>query len=179
MKYSIDGKLRFQEYLEAHKKAALLRRSILPTVVVLGGLFAVVYTLSISLAESDMLSLQLGFGIGLIVYGLVLSPLQFRYRVKRNWNRYPAAHKQQKVFFDSSGVTTIDDVGNPAVTKWSKFINLKETKSSFLLFLSPLLWIIVPKRLLGIERVEAFRVFVTSMLNDHTKVNSDDIKSCE
>lgn len=177
MKYIIEGKLQFEEYFDSHKKAAQMPRSVLRTVVVLGGLFVVVLNLPKSAIDSVFSSWQLFFGFGLIVYGLVVSPLQFRYRVQRNWNRYPAAHRQQRFSFDNNGMTTIDDVGNPAVTNWDKFIRWSETKSSFMLYISPLLWIVVPKRLLGIERVAEFRLFLTSMFNEHNKANSADAKN--
>ena len=64
-------------------------------------------------------------------------------------------------------MTITDDLGNPAVTKWNRFIKLGETSSAFMLFLSPRLWILVPKRWLGVEREHDFRTFVRSMLKEH------------
>jgi hypothetical protein len=172
MEYLIEGKLQFDEYFDTHKKAAQVRRSILRTVMVLLGLSIIVLYLRESVTFTLASSLQLTVGITLIVYGLVISPLQFRYRVQRNWNRFPAAHRQCRFSFDTSGMTSFDDFGNKSVTKWNYFIKLRESKSSFMLFMSPLLWIVVPKRLLGFERVEEFRVFVSSLLDKENQTES-------
>ena len=174
MKFVIDGKLQFDEYFDTQKMATQSRRSILRTIMVFGGIFLIVPNLPDTSTASGYPSWQLIFGIALLVYGLIVSPLQFRYRVRRNWNRYPAAHMRQRFFFDNTGMTIIDDVGNPAITKWNKFVKWRETESTFMLFLSPLLWVIIPKRLLGIEKVLEFRVFVSSMLNKRDMSNQSD-----
>jgi hypothetical protein len=164
MKYSVEGTLQFAEYFDAHKKAAQIRRAVLRTIGLLGGLFFILYQPG-SMAEPVWSNWPSTFGTILILYVLVISPIQFRYRVKRNWSRYPALHKKQRLSFDHTGVTSVDDVGNPALTKWNKFIKWRETKLTFMLFLSPHLWTVVPKRLLGIGKVAEFSTFITSVIN--------------
>jgi hypothetical protein len=97
MVYLIEGKLQFYEYFDAHKTAARIRRTILRTAAVVGGLFVIILNFTESFDGSMLLNWQSSIGISLIIYGVVISPLQFRYRVKRNWIRYPAVHKQLRL----------------------------------------------------------------------------------
>ena len=85
--YNIKGAVTFEEYLECHKILAAKRRVWIRALVAVYGLWVVIYGSLFAAARPEFIFVIPG--LILIVYSLVISPIQFRYRVKRNWDRYP------------------------------------------------------------------------------------------
>ena len=157
-RYTFKGTLSFEEYHECHLHLVMVRRFVIRTVAVTFGLVVIGSELQrgISPAQSG------GFILGafLVLYGLVLSPVQFKWRVKRNWGKYPSARKEFEMTLSEDGVDSEDDRGSPNHTNWDNFIKFKETPSLFMVYLSPLLPLLFPKRLLQSGTVEEVRTLL-------------------
>lgn len=136
----------FDEYLECHKILAAKRRIWVRSIIVVYAIGILIYGLFIS-ASSPSLPLII-IGAFFAVYGIFISPIQFRYRVKRNWERYPKMRKDFSITILEDGVQAIDDKGNPSHTAWDNFVRFSESDSLFLLYVSPLLPLCLPKRLI-------------------------------
>ena len=161
-KFTFAGKLSFDEYHECHKGLAHKRRLWLRSLITIAGLALIVYGLLFSQTRRPDLVWIIP-GVIWILYAAFVSPWQFRIRVRRNWNRYPAAHHDTEITVDAEGLTTSDDKGNPVFAAWDNFIGFKESDSLFLLYLSPLLPKLLPKRMLREGSVDEFRQFLNSV----------------
>ena len=63
---------------------------------------------------------------------------------------------------DNVGLASADDLGNVAVSQWERFSKWKESKDIFLLYMSPHLWLTLPKRLLQPGDAEIARRLLTA-----------------
>lgn len=162
--YKINGTVTFEEYLECHKVLAVKRRLWIRGLAIAYGVGLLIYgTLFASQNPSFAFAI---FGVLLIAYGVVFSPIQFRYRVKRNWDRYPNIKKEFDMVVSPEGVETTDDRGSPALSAWDCFVRFGESESLFLLYLSPLLPMCLPKRLIPAAELSGLRdLFSSSIVN--------------
>ncbi len=89
---------------------------------------------------------------GFIFAYLAIRPFYMRARCKRFWKRTPSIQNGSQTWgFDDSGFHTEDDEGNPNITHWDKFIKWRESKDTLFLYLSPRLFVFLPKRFAGVE----------------------------
>jgi len=156
--YAINGTVTFDEYLECHKILAAKRRLWVRSIITIYGFGALIYGMFIAGARPSMSLIIIGAFFA--VYGIFISPIQFRFRVKRNWDRYPKMRKEFNITILEDGLQAIDDKGNPSHTAWDNFMRFQESGSLFLLYVSPLLPLCLPKRLIP----EADRVGLRSLL---------------
>jgi YcxB-like protein len=164
-KYNLRGALTFEEYLECHQILAKTRRFWIRGVLGVYGSGMLLYGLLVAGSRPDGTFLALG-GI-LLAYSLIVSPIQFRYRVKRNWDRYPRIRKDFDITVSPAGVDVLDDRENPSHSAWDNFLRFRESKSLFLLFLSPLLPLCLPKRLIAAGDIEGLRELLSSAIGGH------------
>lgn len=162
--YDIKGTLSFDEYLECHKILSAKRR-----LWVRGALFvygAASLSYGIFFAASKLNLVFAIVGATLIAYASVVSSIQFRYRVKRNWDRYPKIKKEFNIVVSVEGVETMDDKGNPSHSAWNSFLRFGESESLFLLYLSPLLPLCLPKRLIPAAELSGLRELLSSAIGN-------------
>lgn len=143
--YTFKGELTFEEYLECHKLLAAQRRLTLRIIITLCGTGMLLSSLLSPGGPNDK-AITL-YGVLFLLYGLVISPIQFRMRIRRYWKNYPAVRKPFHVTLKPDGLQTLDDKGNPTHRDWSTFIHYRETNTCLLLYLSPRQPLILPKRL--------------------------------
>jgi hypothetical protein len=89
--YNIKGALTFAEYLECHTILAAKPRLWVRGIVIVYGVGVLIYGLLFAPSKPDLMFTMIG--AILVAYGFIISPIQFRYRVKRNWDRYPKIRK--------------------------------------------------------------------------------------
>ncbi|MCP3962658.1 MAG: hypothetical protein GY719_32870 [bacterium] len=153
----------FDEYLESHRALAARRRWWIRSIFLLYGAFMVVYGAFFAGSSSQATLIVVMGGI-FVAYALVISPAQFRYRVRRNWQRYPKIKEEFDITVGEEGIATIDDKGNPSHSDWSGFLGFRETENLFLVYRSPLLPLCLPKRLLADSDVAGFRRLLSSAM---------------
>ena len=113
--YRLKGTVTFAEYLECHKILAAKRRMWIRSIITLYGAGMLIYGVG-HLASSLGITFTL-IGALFIAYGFFISPIQFRYRVKRNWDRYPKMKKAFDISVLADGVQVADDKGNKMITQ--------------------------------------------------------------
>lgn len=160
--YNLKGTMTFEEYLECHKLLAARRRGWLRGILTLYGAGMLAYGLFGVASKPDFTFAIIGAII--VAYGIVISPIQFRYRVKRLWDRYPAIRKEFDVTLSAEGVEALDGKGRPAHTAWSSFHRFRESESLFLLYLSPLLPLCLPKRLVPEGELSGLRDLLSAAI---------------
>ena len=97
-----------------------------------------------------------GFGLRVFVSGWI-----FRWLVKLQWSAFRAANKQTADFrFGGEGVTSVDAEGASSLVSWEQFTRWSEGARMILLFRSPHLWLMVPKRLLREKQLDALRAML-------------------
>jgi hypothetical protein len=165
--YNLKGCLTFGGYLECHKILAAKRRLWIRSIVILYGVGMVVYGLIIAPSGPDFTLTTIAAIF--LAYGLIISPIQFRYRVKRNWDRYPKIKKEFDITILSDGVQIIDDKGNPSHSSWGSFLRFRESKSLFLLYLSPLLPLCLPKRLVADAEIDGLRGIISTAIEQQSR----------
>jgi hypothetical protein len=95
---------------------------------------------------------------GILLIYLIIRPSYMRTRYKRTWENTPSFHKSLEANgFDENGFYTEDDGGNLSVIHWDKFIKWRESKEIFLIYLSPHLFVFLPKRLVSPEEQNQIR----------------------
>jgi YcxB-like protein len=164
--YNIKGTLTFEEYLECHKILAAKRRFWIRGIITIYGIGMLIYGLFIAPSKPD--SIFAAIGVIMLAYGIMISPIQFRYRVKRNWDRYPRIKKEFDMAVSAEGVETQDDKGRPSHSAWGSFLRFRESESLFLLYLSPLLPLCLPKRLVPEEDLSGLRALLSSAIGHQT-----------
>lgn len=164
--YDIKGGVSFDEYLECHKILAAKRRLWIRSIIFVYGAAMLIYGIFFAASNPDFTFALIG--AILIAYGLVVSPIQFRYRVKRNWDRYPKIKKEFNILVSAEGLETMDDKGNPSHSDWDTFFSFRESESLFLLYLSPLSPLCIPKRLVPAADLSGFRELLSSAIGNQT-----------
>jgi len=164
--YNLKGAVTFDEYLECHKILAAKRRSWIRGVLIAYGIGMLIYGFLFVESRPDLIFTPIG--VLLLVYGIAISPIQFRYRVKRNWDRYPKMKRDFDITVSRTGVQVMDDKGNPSHSNWDRFIRFRESETLFLLFLSPLLPLCLPKRLVAEGDLVGLRQLLSSAIGPLT-----------
>ncbi|MEX2579555.1 MAG: hypothetical protein WD342_10910 [Verrucomicrobiales bacterium] len=169
--YNIKGSVTFEEYLECHKVLAVKRRLWIRGIITIYGIGMVIYAILFAPSKPDFTFAIIG--AILIAYGIVISPIQFRCRVKRNWDRYPKIRKEFDIAVSSEGVETKDDKGRPSHSAWDSFLRFGESESLLLLYLSPLLPLCLPKRLIPEAELSGLRALLSSAIGNQTNGEQD------
>ena len=156
--YRFVGTLAFEEYLEGHEIMAARRR------LLLRGVF-LIYGIVIIALHRGHIRFTIA-GAALILYATVVSPALFRYRVRKLWNSYPRIHQPMDVRITASGVEMRDDKDQSVHHDWGGFIKVRETEALFLVFFSPLLPLLIPKRLLQSGTTDGLRELFRSIFDD-------------
>lgn len=165
--YNLKGTLTFGEYLEGHKILAAKRRLWIRSIITVYGAGMVIYGMTFAPSKPDF-TLTI-IGALFVVYGLIISPIQFQYRVKRNWDRYPKIKKEFDITVLPDGVQIMDDKGNPMHSSWDSFLRFRESESLFLLYLSPLLPLCLPKRLVSKVDIDGLRAVLSTSIEQQPK----------
>jgi hypothetical protein len=169
--YTINGTITFDEYLECHKILAGTRRLWVRCIITIYGIGACIYGMLVP-GSSPSVALMI-IGAFFAAYGIFISPIQFRFRVKRNWDRYPQMKKEFNITILEDGLQTIDDKGNPSHTAWDSFLRFQESESLFLLYLSPLLPLCVPKRLIHEDDRDGLRSLLSASVGKQSNREQD------
>lgn len=170
--YRINGTLAFEEYLEGHKILAAKRRLWIRGIVTIYGAGILFYGMLFAPSKPDWTFASLG--AVLVVYGIIISPVQFRYRVKRNWERHPRIRKEFNIRVSSDGVEITDDKGNPSHSNWDSFVRFRESQSLFILYLSPLLPLCLPKRLIPDAELSGLRRLLSTRVGNKSNGDQND-----
>ncbi len=103
--------------------------------------------------------------VGLALVYLVLRPLHMRARCRQVWEQTPSAHRGPTTYrLDEIGLHE-QGAGHTALTRWDNFLEFRESKDAFLLYLSPHLYVFLPKRFIEPPQQEAIR----ELLSKHEK----------
>lgn len=162
IQYNIIGKLTFAEYLESHQFNARKRRFWVRVISALVGFLLIACGLFFAPQAHRLWFVTVG--VFYLLYSLLLSPLIFRYLVRRRWKQNPRLHKPFAITILPDGVQIPDDKGNPSHSDWSSFIRFAESDNLFLLYLSPTLSIPLPKRLITDEDKDALREWFSTSI---------------
>jgi hypothetical protein len=136
----ITGQVVFDDYLRAQRYHERSRTILIA--VILGGMAVLAW-----LSTRNLL-----FPAFAALYVVVVRPVYVRLRLKRHWQQTPSAHAGERTYgLDESGFHAEDDEGNTVVTHWDKFLKFRETSHSFLLYLSPRMYVFLPKRFMNPE----------------------------
>ena len=168
--FTFAGEYRFEEYLDCHEILASRRRVWIHAIVFAYGLGLLGYGFFLSGAAVPWWLIAVA--LLLILYPFAISPVLFRYRVKKAWDRYPRARRRFELRVTLEGIQSKDDRGNPAHLNWDNYIGWKESPANFLVFLSPLNPRILPKRLLVGAELAEFRDFLAGIFNNSEKSRS-------
>jgi len=124
--YNIKGTVTFEEYLECRKILAAKRRPWIRAIIISYGAGILIYATAFSVSKPDVTFILIG--ALLVLYGIVISPILFRYRVRRNWERYPMIKRDFDVTVSEKGLETADDKGNPSHADWDSFFRFRESE---------------------------------------------------
>tara|TARA_B100002051_G_C16654619_1_gene595802 strand:- start:145 stop:618 length:474 start_codon:yes stop_codon:yes gene_type:complete len=145
------GEYLFEDFLESHQAAAAKRRLAIRVVICI---VAVLMLVQESWIERSL-------GLVALAYAFFVSGWIFRWLVKLQWSAFRAANKQTADFrFGGEGVTSVDAEGASSLVSWEQFTRWSEGARMILLFRSPHLWLMVPKRLLREKQLDALRAML-------------------
>ncbi|HBE23801.1 MAG TPA: hypothetical protein DDW21_10330 [Verrucomicrobiales bacterium] len=139
---SYQGTITLDEYVTAQKILSFRRRLWYRTIVALAGLFCLYHTLRVEPVDFIYGSLAVYFFALLFVF----SPLIFRRRCRKQFVQYKRLRDELKGFIDEEGFHSNDDRGEPALTKWNRFMKWQSKHGILFLHLNPMLAIILPHR---------------------------------
>ncbi|MFH1037206.1 MAG: YcxB family protein [PVC group bacterium] len=143
---TVTGQSGFKDYLQAERYHS--RRRTLAIVSIL-----VIMAVIISLVTRAYLVPGL-----VIIYAVVLRPIYLRTHLRRHWEQTPSAHRGEKTYsLNVAGFHAEDDEGNPVVTHWDTFSGFRESRHTFLLYLSPAAYFFLPKRFIEPSAQDAIR----------------------
>lgn len=150
---TVTGQPGFDDYLRAQRYHGRSRALLISGI--LGALALLVW-----LTSNDPI-----FPAVVALYVFVVRPLYIRVHLKRRWERTPSAHGKEKTYgLDENGFHSADDEGKPCITHWDKFLKFRESKATFLLYLSPHQYIYLPKRFMNPQDQEATRTLLTEKI---------------
>ena len=149
------GEYVFEDFLDSHQTAAAKRRLVIRVIIGIVGMLMLVQ-------ESWW---ERGLGLAALGYAFFISGLIFRRLVKLQWAAFPPARKRAAgMRFGREGVESADDEGKPSLVPWERFTRWSEGPRVILLFMSPHLWLMVPKRLLHEKQLRDLREMLTERL---------------
>ncbi len=154
----ISGVLTFDDYLSAQTLAAKKTRLVFRAILISIGVTCLFFP-----ADGNLNIILKTIAFVFLIYGIFLSPLQFRYRVRRNWDNYPAI--QDRLLqneYSVEGLRTNDDAGQAVFTKWSNMTGWCEDDTTLLIYFSPELYHVLPKRFLDNQE----QLILTNVLSE-------------
>ncbi|MBM4031550.1 MAG: YcxB family protein [Planctomycetes bacterium] len=167
MKVVVKGQYEFQDYLAAHRLNRRGARMAFSVAEVVWGAVLVSYA---SIFPNSLSALEGAAGMLMIAWGLYFNQTLFTFRVRRRWAHYPALRETPlDLTFGDEGVFGTDDAGNPGLMSWQRFIRWKEDEAVFLLYLSPHLWLAIPKRLMEPAEAEKLRALFRTRVGGATQ----------
>ena len=163
---TVKGTYLFQDYLAAHRLNRRSLRIALRAFAIIAGCIVVALELSLGNPVKPHSVLA---GALLLIWGCYLSGLVFTLQVRRRWSQYPALRKGAvEMALSADGITSSDDEGNPVVSKWENFTKWREDSTTFLMYMSPHLWLSIPKRLLHREEIETVKEILGTCIGTTT-----------
>ena len=159
-----DFQLTQDDYVEAQlsRYGRKLRQIFVPGIVVLGAALAV--TVVIALTDPAIKASQLVRAwIFLATLSLLLVFLRSGMLYRMQFRRLQALHEPIRFEAEEGGIVYCT-AKSKGVSKWEAFEKWQESKSSFLLYLHPRLFILIPKRVLDGEQVHALRELLKSRI---------------
>ena len=97
----------------------------------------------------DWASLTLGGLIGMAVLLLILPRLVGWLAGRRALERQPILRREQALHWDDDGFRQFEDTGRDGHYRWTDVIELAHDPQTILLFISPRLFVVVPRRALS------------------------------
>jgi hypothetical protein len=96
-----------------------------------------------------------------VLYVMAVRPYLARQRLKRDWDRKQPANPVETVYeIDAEGVHSTSPNGERTTLGWDRFLRVHESPNLFLLYLTPRLFLCVPKRAFdGADEQDARRLF--------------------
>jgi hypothetical protein len=137
-----QGTITLDEYVTAQKILSFQRRLWYRAIIALAGLFCLYRTLSAEQVDFFYGALAVYF----ILVLFVLSPIIFRHRCRKQFVQYNRLRDELTGFIDEEGFHSNDDRGEPALTKWNRFMKWQSKHGILFLHLSPMLAITLPHR---------------------------------
>lgn len=149
---TVTGQATFDDYLRAqryHSRQHGLTISL--TMVVFAIFFAV--------------SLRDYFLSGILLLYVAVRPIYMRWRWKRIWQQTPSAHGGPQTYqMDENGFHMPDSEVISTATHWDKFLKSKESKDAFFLYLSPHMFLFLPKRFIDDTDQEEIRQILSEKI---------------
>lgn len=97
----------------------------------------------------------------LVAYVLALRPILAHRQLKKQWQALPPFKRENfNVTFDEHGIHTTTDDAEPIDQSWQGVRSARETEDLILLYLTPTLYLFVPKRMLTEEELEKLRTLI-------------------
>lgn len=137
-----QGTISLDEYVAAQKILSFQRRLWYRIIIALAGM----YCLYRSFNAGQLNFLYGALAVYFIVVLLVVSPMIFRRRCRKQYTSYKRIHDEIKGYMDDEGIHANDDRNQPALTSWSRFIKFQSKDGILLVHLSELSAIILPHR---------------------------------
>ncbi|NQT91230.1 MAG: YcxB family protein [Lentisphaerae bacterium] len=143
----------FEDYLRAQRHHG--RARMLVVAGILGAMGFFVWLMSGNLLLPAFVALYL----------VALRPLYMHLRLKRQWRQTPSAHRGQRTcILDEIGFHSEDDEGTMTVTHWDKFLKFRSSRHSFFLYLSPNMYLYLPRRFMSSSDQEATQKLLTESI---------------
>lgn len=137
-----QGTITLDEYVTAQKILSFQRRLWYRIIIALAGLYCLYRSF-----HAGQLNIFYGaLAVYFIVVLLVISPMLFRRRCRKQYTSYKRIHDEIKGFMDDEGIYNYDDRNQPALTSWSRFTKFQSKDGITLVHLSELSAIILPHR---------------------------------
>jgi len=134
----------FEDYLRAQRYHG--RTRMLVVAGILGAAAFLVWLMSGNLLLPGFVALYL----------VALRPLYMHLRLRRQWRQTPSAHRGQRTcILDETGFHSEDDEGTMTVMHWDKFLKFRSSRHLFSLYLSPNMYLYLPKRFMSSSDQEA------------------------
>jgi hypothetical protein len=109
-----------------------------------------------------------------LVYVIVGRPYLVRRRLWRDWQRTsPAARPETTYELDAEGLHGTSEDGQPTTTPWERFHRVHESNNLFLLYLSPRVFLCLPKRALGTREQNELRRLLREHVGPRLPEGSD------
>jgi hypothetical protein len=164
---SLTAKYEFRDYLQAHRLHDRSRRIVLRSGILLVG--AVCLLVGLGHATQGRV-VFIVFGLLFVAWGLFLSDLRYKQRVRKMWNNYPGMRNASlEMVISEQSISHRIGGSAKVVHPWENFIRWKEGDAVFLLYMSLKTWLIVPKRLLTEDQISRLR----KLLANHVRSPSE------
>lgn len=155
-----QGTITLDEYVTAQKILSFQRRLWYRIIIAMAGLYCLYRSF-----HAGQLSIFYGaLAVYFIVVLLVISPMIFRRRCRKQYTSYKRIHDEIKGFMDDEGIHNYDDRNQPALTSWSRFIKFQSKDGILLVHLSELSAIILPHRFFTAEDLKSAQECLTRKL---------------